>query len=178
MNCKITINYRIFFILTVVVFLVASCTNENRIKNIEDNLKKLQTSDSSLTARIKFLEEWEEISSTLNQRALIDITELESGYQVLKSNVGDFLVSLREVQPYLDGLRIKLNLGNPHYITYNGAKLNVTWNLYKNSKEINITKDLRPGSWNPVEFIITPVSISESKFITVSIQVDRLSLYK
>jgi hypothetical protein len=44
-------------------------------------------------------------------------------YMCLDANVGTFAVSLADVRPFADGVKIRLNLGNLSSVTFAGATL-------------------------------------------------------
>lgn len=121
--------------------------------------------------------------------AFLDLTT--KGFQRVDTSTGYFLISVSDAQPYLDGYKIRLNVGNPSFATYHGAKFNITWgkkwdpksksdydtwSTGLKSKEIAIVEDLAPGSWNPVEIILSPAKNDELGYINLKVKVDKLSL--
>ncbi len=120
------------------------------------------------------------LKTPMYQKGLFDTSSLE-GYVRVDSNHGIFFVSLIDIQPYLNGYKLILNIGNPSYVTYRGFDLTVEWGEFllsetKQRKE-TYTKDLYPGSWNKIEFNISPVEAEELNYIKVSITTNRLSLH-
>lgn len=50
------------------------------------------------------------------------------GFQSVKASNGlPFFISLKEVTPYMDGYKIKFNIGNPNYITIDDMTLTLDW---------------------------------------------------
>ena len=163
--------------ITLLLILISNCSNENyekRLKKVEDRVAELERKDSAAFDRIWNLEIK---APPIAESAIFDATKSE-GYICVNSNVGIFLITLNAVEPYLDGYKVKINLGNPSYITYDGAKLNVIWGKHFRIKEINLVKELKAGYWNPVEFIISPAKTEDTKYIEISISVSQLSLFK
>lgn len=96
------------------------------------------------------------------------------------------------MQPFLDGYKVILNLGNPTTATYRNFKLKVKW-----GKEFDYEKDepeewrkslketekrfldeLKPASWNKVELVLTPAKSEEIKYIELSMETDEVMLYE
>lgn len=126
--------------------------------------------------------------------AAFDPTE-PGPYQYIHTNAGDFMVSLHNVAPYLDGQKVTLDIGNPQAAQYNGVTLNISWaprqpdknaglattldwyNKIK-SKTISITTVLLPGHWNRVSFVIAPAKSDDFGYLTVSITANEIRLYQ
>lgn len=68
----------------------------------------------------------------------IDVSE--KGFDRIDANLGTFFIVLDDVQPYADGYKISLRIGNPHFIKYSGIKMKVEWGKR------------RPPSPNPADF--------------------------
>lgn len=121
------------------------------------------------------------------------------GYQRVDGNVGYFLVSLENVEPYLDGQKVTLLIGNPNNVVFNGFKLKVKWGLrfpklddstepkslqealsaYASStqeKEIKLTDTLKPGNWNKVSFTIAPAKADAFGRLEIGIVTDQVRL--
>ena len=49
------------------------------------------------------------------------------GYSRIDTSGGAFLVSVKNVAPYVDGFRITCNFGNPSSVTFTGFKLKAKW---------------------------------------------------
>jgi hypothetical protein len=114
-------------------------------------------------------------------------------FQRLDTSNGSFLVSLESIEPYLDGYRVVLNLGNPSAASYSGYTLKVRWGPAYNwsqytadsyekwqkavrEKEIPFTDSLRGGTWNRAVFIASPTAKDELGFVQVSLETKTVSL--
>lgn len=60
--------------------------------------------------------------------ATFDPTTKE-GYSRLDTNVGTFLIAVQDVQPYLDGVKVRLEIGNIQSTTFNGFAVNGKYGL-------------------------------------------------
>jgi len=143
----------------------------------------MKKTDSRLLAHILMNIQLDQYKS-----ASFDLSSHE-GCLRINSSSGYFLVSLQNVEPYLDGVKVHINIGNPVFATYNGFKLKVIWgekldltddqDRWRSSlkeKEISFTETLRPGCWNKVNFVLSPIEPKNFGYMELSIQTDNISL--
>lgn len=158
---------------------------QNELKSLRSNLESIKQEISGLKASQQF------------QQMLIDgvdktpaeVTD-SGGYGVAKTKQGIFLVTIQKLDPYLDGYRATLNIGNPHSLTMHGGDFQISWGLPWNtkgktfdeikasrrSKDFSIVKDFPPGAYTAVEVALTPARPEEVKDIFVEITWNRISL--
>jgi outer membrane murein-binding lipoprotein Lpp len=114
------------------------------------------------------------------------------GYSRIDTIGGTFLVSIKNVAPYVDGFRITCNFGNPSSVTFKGFKLKAKWGPRRDfkvkgfsfskwrtslrEKELSLTDSLQPGAWNPVTFVLAPAKADEFGYLELSINTDTISL--
>ena len=170
---------------------------KNDIKQLDDRLtathKQLYERLQETTGRVVQLE------SEINhyKEARFDPTG-EHGFQRVDANIGTFLVVLDNVQPYLDGQKITLLIGNPNYVIFNGLTLNVSWGPREpewgkiandadelgkaskayaegqHNKEIKLTDTLRPATWNKVRITIAPAKAEQFGQLGISIMTNQV----
>lgn len=56
---------------------------------------------------------------------LIDISE--KGFGRIDANLGTFFIVPDDVQPFANGYKLLLRIGNPHSIQYSGIKMTIEW---------------------------------------------------
>lgn len=120
----------------------------------------------------------------------------ESKFQRIDTSLGSFAVSIQNVEPFADGIRVTLNLGNLSSARFNGATLNLRYGARNNiqvtdadssskfsawfaslqSKDIDITDSLLPGNWNPVEIVLPSIEPKEFGYLEVKIKTNTISL--
>jgi hypothetical protein len=121
----------------------------------------------------------------------------ERSYERVDGNVGFFLILIDNVEPYLDGQKISLLIGNPNNLTYSGAVLKIGWsarapefslppkqfseemaiyNASRRETKINVTDTLRPGTWNKVSFTIAPAKATEFGNLEIGITTNQVIL--
>lgn len=145
---------------------------------LTDQIKKLRTDLFKLRFRVDALESSDATVSTE-----------EEGYDVAKTKFGPLTVATRGAKPYLDGFKVKLQIGNLTNANFNGAKLNVgwgppfdekkdilEWSKNQRKKEIDLTTRFLSGAFTDVEIVMTPAKAEDIKSITVGIELNRLSL--
>jgi len=119
------------------------------------------------------------------------------GFGRVDANIGFFLVTLENVEPYLDGQKVTLLIGNPHSVAFNGFELKASWSARypdrklpseekekqwkafrasQRDKDIKLTNVLRPGVWNKVQFTIAPAKPDEFGRLGISISTNHVSL--
>ena len=102
------------------------------------------------------------------------------------------MVILNSAEPYIDGYRLQLRIGNPMAARYDGFKLTLSWQnpapeqkagesdeesqkRYEewlkekpHEKEVSFTETLYPSSWNNVSVVISPASAEQLKTLEIS----------
>jgi hypothetical protein len=125
--------------------------------------------------------------------ALLDPTT--KSYQRIDTSLGSLLISVKSVQPYLDGYKVTLLIGNPYAMDFNGFGVSCKWSasyVYTNgvvanvdevqksekSKNLEQIEVLRSGCWNSVELTISPATADEMKMLRISLNPSIVSLLK
>ena len=161
----------------------------NVVQYFSDQLAKQQTSISNLAWQVILLN-----PKSDNSEAVFDAAN-STGFSRINTDSGFFLVSLENVEPYLEGFRINLEVGNPLLATYKNLKFQVSWgkkfdskeaandpNAYQkwlsglHSKKISIPDDLAAGAWNKVQLVLSPAKSDELGYIAVKLSTDTASL--
>lgn len=105
-----------------------------------------------------------ELAKDRHKTAVLDPSNTNS-FAFVDSPIGTFLVVLQDVSAYADGVRVRLYVGNLTTAAINrvgfkvrwgprmpkvGDQAMVTWEKSLLEKNIFLTDELRPGSWNNV----------------------------
>lgn len=88
------------------------------------------------TERIELLEEYLGLrgGAHLNPSTLGD-------FGLLRTDVGTFLISIDDVEPYLEGYKLKLKIGNITSATYGQFKLSIEWGPKRPTGVEQVTAD-------------------------------------
>ncbi len=105
------------------------------------------------------------------------LTPGSEGYQIVLSDLGKLTVSLEDVQPYANGSRIRLQIGNLTNATINGAKTRLEWGSVDargftvdsttRSREVKFDRPLRPGRWNIISVVLDAVPPAQLGFVRI-----------
>lgn len=168
-------------------------TFNSLVNYLGNELARHQTSISNLAWEVVMLNFK---TSDTSSEATFDASDA-TGFQRINTSSGFFLVSFKNAEPYLDGYKVTLEIGNPLSATYDGLKFNLTWGKKYNAKdydnagdgyskwqaglkkkEVSILEKLMPGSWNRVSLVMSPAKSDELSYIKVKLSSDTLSLRK
>jgi len=121
MNDNNSTKYRkLLIIISILAFFVTFSCIIHILYRLEQ-MKKTDSNVSRILAHILM-----NIQPDQYKSASFDLSSHE-GYLRINSASGYFLVSLQNVEPYLDGVKVHIHIGNPIFATYNGFKLKVIW---------------------------------------------------
>lgn len=105
-----------------------------------------------------------------------------------------FVVIVKQVEPYLDGVQVTLSIGNPMYATYNelkiktkyGTKFDWTladpstrydqWGKTLKEKSTDFSNQIKPGTWNTVKLILPTINPKDFGYMNVEITSDSVIL--
>jgi hypothetical protein len=127
----------------------------------------------------------------------VQLDPAQRGYGRVDADLGAFAVSLADVRPFADSVRVRLTVGNLSAATYSGAKLTLkygrrmpsgsepdyatawnNWNASLQTKEEAITERLLPGHWNPVQITLSGIQPKDFGYLEVSVSTDQILMYK
>ena len=191
----------------VVALLLLSACDQNQLNSQSPNIDALKKEISELRKIINSVKSESDMNYILlkMRQEKFDDTIFDpsegSGYGKLETVSGNFLVALREVTPYLDGVKVKLDFGNIQSATYNGFELKVEYSSrypiyndkdtveeYNNkiatfkenlkTKSEKFTTVLRPGSWNITHMNLPGIKPDQFGHLKISMKTDQVSLRK
>jgi hypothetical protein len=158
---------------------------------VSDALRKQQAEIEKLTKEVSTLRFRLSMVGTEHDSAEFDPTN--SQFQRIDSDLGIFFVSVQDVKPFGDGVRVRLHIGNPTAASYAGLKLQISygarspkededakawesWYSTIKEKEESITSTIASGSWNP-NYVTLPAIVPERfGYLRISLNADQLSL--
>ena len=179
--------FRVATLLTAAVLALTGCSqgSAQADKGSEQRLASLAGEVSSLQQKVVKLQSSED-STNLSVAELqiaaapsAFVSTVDPGYGITKTKFGTFVVMVAGVAPYLDGFKVKLEIGNLTGATFNGGKIKVTWGwgaTSVHSTEFDTTKRFFPGTFTDVEAVLTPATAAGVKNIFVSLKFNQLML--
>jgi Protein of unknown function (DUF3251) len=112
-------------------------------------------------------------------RATLDPTRLKK-FRQLDTNLGFVLVSIQQVEPYLDGFKVTLDIGNPLALEYRGFILESEWGERGKSTDgklkTSFTNTLKPGSWNRIDLILPQTPPDKFGYLSLGLTVNTVHL--
>lgn len=177
---------------TLITFSGCSSATTSSSAPIEDQSKTI----AELTKKVNDLE---------NQVNLIHISEDtksrtldlsgNGGFMKIETDLAVFFVSVKQVEPYLDGVQVTLSIGNPMNATFNGLKMKIEygthnaidlstngtdkynqWKKTLKEKSIDLNTEIKPGTWNTAKFTIPAINPKDFGYLNVEINSDSVSL--
>jgi hypothetical protein len=155
---------------------------EQKISDQNSRIAKLEEMVVEQSFKIYLLEE------DSSNKAILDPTG-SSGY----SKTGNFLVSISNIEEYLDGCKVYLEVGNPHNALYSGYTINArygtranfsdanfdyeAWENSLKEKEIKVSSDLDRGTWNKAEIILPSIDAKDLSYLELEILTDTIVLF-
>lgn len=112
-----------------------------------------------------------------------DLDLTDKNFSTVRTSLGTFLISVQDVSPFANGLKVKMHIGNPQAMTYPGIKIKASWtNASSKSgapieKEIDWSQSLLPGAWNRVEMVLSPADPKDIENVKISIVPSRVQLH-
>ncbi|GAB1578037.1 hypothetical protein BPNSA17_28700 [Bordetella petrii] len=103
-------------------------------------------------------------------------------FSTVRTDLGIFLVSVQDVTPFANGVKLKLDVGNPQAMTYSGLKFKLSWKTAANTddpdqtKEIDLPQRFLPGACNRAELVISPAKADNLTNVRVSIDPNQVQL--
>jgi hypothetical protein len=144
--------------------------------------------DPAVLGRVAHLEEevarLQTLSEQTNDEPAIVSFE-ENTYGVARNKFGAFPVVGQSVEPFLDGFKIRVGVGNLTGATFHGAKLRISSHgglppgfkrIGAAEKTIDVQETFRPGRYTTVEAVLSPAKATAMKSIEVSVEFDSISL--
>lgn len=171
-------NYRSIVAFSV-IFCLSGCgqkdSTESKISALE---KRIGALEKTAAGQQKTLDQQKitnqftamELADVFDSPASVDTTT--KNFSVAHNQYGAFTVAVTKLEPYLDGYKVTLNIGNLSNVTYTGATFKIDWGHfggYGQEKQFTEPGDVLPGRYTQHEFALTPAKADEVKTINVSI---------
>lgn len=119
----------------------------------------------------------------------------DDGFQRLDTDVGTFAISIKDVKPNADGIKVRIEVGNLTTATISGGTFKLKWgprmaktenqDIAKNydewqkllvEKEHKFVEDLRPGSWNDVTVSLPGISSEKFGYLEIKMETSQIKL--
>ncbi|MGE5525940.1 MAG: hypothetical protein ACM3SS_19665 [Rhodospirillaceae bacterium] len=161
-----------FSILATVTALLVGQANA---QSINDRVKRLEDRVSAVATLQEFTG-----NRQRNAYARVDCTSRRFGSVQTDDDMHlVILVSCETLDPYLEGYRVTLQIGNPYYMRLASVKGSLYYGeqvLPANKIEIPLAGGLRPGTWTRTTVNITPATAAQMRNLRAEFFVEEISL--
>jgi len=125
-----------------------------------------------------------------------------ANFTLVTSQFGTFMVACEGVEPFGDGQKLSLRIGNPHYATFDGVEMKVRygrrapevsdssavetrrnwwrektkWNKELRTQHFSFPTTIHPGAWNAVPVILAPATSEDIGFVGITLEFRTVSL--
>jgi len=127
------------------MILIIACGENEKQKQLELKVEKMSKELDSLKTSFAWhnmIQGYKDIAEIPKK---VEFTFDSEGYQALKSNLGLILfISIDKIENYLDGIKIRFNIGNPYFVDFSGGEFSLTWG--EKTKYHQFTKEIKRGS--------------------------------
>lgn len=178
---------------------IASISRKQHTADREASITKLQSQVNSQLEELTTLKgEVEDLKFKASmhdvQLETVDVSEAVvsegGGYGIAKTKQGIFLITIEKLEPYLDGYKATLHVGNTSTLTMLGGEFEVKWGLpwdspnkkpkeiwaSRKSKKFSFTHTFSPGAYTAIDVALTPARPEEVKTLNVAPLWNRISM--
>jgi hypothetical protein len=148
----------------------------------------------ALENKIKDLETQNQATWQLAMRAKYNLDEIilrpsEKGFGAVRTNLGILVISFENIEPYADGSKVKLNIGNLQVGTFSDIKATIEWGtlgkdgfldvIAQKTKDLTLSGEFISGRWNPYELTLEEIPPDKFSFIRLKdLSISSVSLSK
>jgi hypothetical protein len=190
------------------IMICAGCSNDaeyqDRLSKIEDDLIKLQSKIERLPKNVATKFDFELCEGLIQEITSKSATVYpdRKEFSFCRNEYGAFPVTIEDVQPYLDGYKVQMCIGNLTAAQMNNVVIHVDYgprvrdfqpgkgkeimeqylesarinSERKQSLSVNVTKSLPAASWTSFEVIIVHVSAEDIGQLEVGLDIKGIGL--
>ncbi len=176
--------------VTVSILGLTGCVNESQLADLQAKVADLQTKVVDLRAEVTELKssnereeidnlrdklEWMELMQTISKIALLKPSD--TGYATVQFDLGALALKIDDIQPFANGSKATLRIGNPLSSKINGLQVTIEWgevdkkgfaiNDKAKSKKLILAETLSAGAWTRVNVVLEGVKAENLGFIRV-----------
>ncbi|WP_140637448.1 DUF3251 domain-containing protein [Methylibium rhizosphaerae] len=151
---------------------LVGCTDESRVKALEERLAALEAANKALATEVQNLEFRLEIAGW---DRIAYMKPGDSGYSAIRYDLGVVTVKISDIKPYANGSKIWLQFGNLASARVDGLKATIEWgsvddkgnaqNDRAKSREVAFSEPLAAGAWTTTELVLEGIPPAELGFV-------------
>lgn len=107
-------------------------------------------------------------------------------FQIIQTSLGMFFIQIDNIQPYGNGYKVFVSIGNPNFATFSNINIKITYGksdkngnfdlLSAHNYKTTLLKNLLPGFWNNESFILAPAEKEDLQNIWIHIEPTQTAL--
>jgi hypothetical protein len=145
----------------------------------------------------EFYKRLNSLESRVRDSATIDF--VSKGYSRVDTESGFLLLVFHDVQPFADGAKVILEIGNPLAVNFRGLRIKAKWGRrepeYKDDtdsdkwlkdyedwgkslhkKEFDLTDVLRSEYWNRISLILPDTKVNDLGYLNLTLETNQVSM--
>ncbi len=150
---------------------------KDRLSAAEKRIAAAERADAAQDLRLESVEVG--LGQKADSSAPAYVSIADKAYGTAHTPHGPLFITVEDVQPYANGQRLALTIGNPTMATFNGATLKIRHGeslLKSQEKTVSITDVIRSGTWNKVNVVLAPATAAQLEYLSVEVSFSQLSL--
>jgi hypothetical protein len=167
------------------IFILSGCEQNNKdeqIIQLRNQIAELKTQLDGIELSQAQFRGFTRAQLDLLGHNFAEFSPSSKGYQKINTSVGNFLISLDNIEKYINGYKISFSIGNINAVTYfssvvviqfgqpyDGLVDYTAWSKSLRTVQVTINKALIPEVWNKVTVILSPVKEEEINYMNVSL---------
>ena len=137
-------------------------------EELDRRLKLLELQVRSLQAR------------TPHRYASLDCNSGKYDEFLFSSGTLVFLASCTKIEPYLEGHRVTLSIGNPHSFNFSNVKGKLSYgkdwaDALERQVEVSMTDSVRAASWTSITVIVNPSKTEQMRYLGLELNAETAS---
>lgn len=162
----------------VATALLSACAERSEVRELSQRLEALEAKVSLVEQATEDVKTRQGVDRLVQDAERVAyLTPASDGYSALQTDIGPITLTLSNVEPYANGTRVTLRVGNPMSATINDASATVEWgsvgsdgqpqNDIARSRRVQLGTSLRPGAWTNVQLVLDAVQPAQLGFVRV-----------
>jgi Protein of unknown function (DUF3251) len=180
------------FVGLFALILACGCRglDADRLATLEQKSTDLQTSIEHLEQRLTLLEQesqlhvsrlkaLENVTRSIDLGSVAVVSCQSQGFSYMKTELGTLTMSCINASKYMDGVKVRLRLGNPTSATITHMTVTVEPFLAEGSPGAvvqDVVTPMRAGAWSIIDIAVPRVSEENLGLLSVKAAIDQISL--
>lgn len=149
---------------------------QDKVVDLTAHLKVQQAAANARLAKVEtdVFSLW----TAANSDKVSRLSVTERNYSVVHTDLGNLLFVVQDMSAYANGVKLKLRIGNPNAVSFDGIKIDFWWgkDVASYNKSMNFPVILPSGAWTFQDVVLTPAKTDEMGYLSVTASLDQVRL--